>query len=191
MLPWKLRKLWREFFDASTFIYGIDIDPSCPTFTRDAHMKSIILDTNVQEVAVGWPRGGFSYFACFSSLGDCGLATGVHCSSLKIELAWFYRLIILIQHGDAMRHTCCGCDKHGTRWIACDFAGGCGSYAWHTLWCYHWWWLSYKPLYLEILQKFVPWKHWCFGGCVDSVGILLVAMVPLQNYADIGHWDGN
>lgn len=50
-------------------------------------MKSIILDTNVQEVAVGWPRGGFSYFACFSSLGDCGLATGVHCSSLKIELA--------------------------------------------------------------------------------------------------------
>ncbi len=71
MVPWKLRKLWREFFDASTFIYGIDIDPSCPTFTRDAHMKSIILDTNVQEVWVDRVSFGEGWLGWFPSWRLC------------------------------------------------------------------------------------------------------------------------
>ena len=42
-------KLWREYFDAGAFIYGMDIDHGCPTFPRDGHIKSIFLDTNNRE----------------------------------------------------------------------------------------------------------------------------------------------
>lgn len=79
------------------------------------------------------PRGGCGltegWFSYVSSLGDCGLATGVRCSSLKIELAWFCRLIILIQHGDAMRHTCCGCEKHDSLWFCRTWWQLCMTYA--------------------------------------------------------------
>jgi hypothetical protein len=37
--------LWREVFDASAFIYGIDVNPDVPMFARDAHMKVLILDS--------------------------------------------------------------------------------------------------------------------------------------------------
>jgi len=37
--------LWRELFDESAFIYGIDINPDVPKFTRDGHIKVLILDS--------------------------------------------------------------------------------------------------------------------------------------------------
>jgi len=37
--------LWREVFDADSFIYGIDVNPDVPRFSRDGHMKVLILDS--------------------------------------------------------------------------------------------------------------------------------------------------
>ena len=42
-------KIWREYFNASTFIYGMDIDPGCPTFPNDAHIKSLIVDSTSKK----------------------------------------------------------------------------------------------------------------------------------------------
>ena len=37
--------LWREYFAADAFIYGIDVLPIVPTFRRDAHIKILVLDS--------------------------------------------------------------------------------------------------------------------------------------------------
>jgi len=49
--------LWRELFHESAFIYGIDINPDVPTFTRDGHIKVLVLDSE-DELSV------------FAALGD-------------------------------------------------------------------------------------------------------------------------
>ncbi|CAL1149115.1 unnamed protein product [Cladocopium goreaui] len=109
-------KLWREFFDASAFIYGMDIDPSCPTFTRDAHMKSIILDTNVRkdvEAAVGDLRFDIivddgchtntciwnSWKALFPSLEPHGVYLVEDYPKFRVESSWADGKIAMDFHG--------------------------------------------------------------------------------------------
>ncbi len=38
-------KMWRELFDESANIYGIDIEQGAPMFEKDAHIKILVLDT--------------------------------------------------------------------------------------------------------------------------------------------------
>jgi hypothetical protein len=49
--------LWRELFDESAFIYGIDVNPDVPTFARDGHMKVLILDSRDAEMTRAALRG--------------------------------------------------------------------------------------------------------------------------------------
>eukprot|EP00727_Mastigamoeba_balamuthi_P000052 m51a1_g10043 hypothetical protein (290) ;mRNA; f:26731-27706 len=37
--------LWREYLTPGSFVYGADIDPAIPTFTRDAHIKTLVVDS--------------------------------------------------------------------------------------------------------------------------------------------------
>lgn len=37
--------LWRELLDERSFVYGIDVNPDVPTFTRDGHVKVLVLDS--------------------------------------------------------------------------------------------------------------------------------------------------
>jgi hypothetical protein len=39
-------KLWREYFQATAMIYGMDIDPGVPTFVLDSHIKIMVLDSS-------------------------------------------------------------------------------------------------------------------------------------------------
>lgn len=38
-------KMWRELFSVDSTIYGVDIDPSAPTFPADARIKTLIFDS--------------------------------------------------------------------------------------------------------------------------------------------------
>lgn len=49
--------LWRELFDESAFIYGIDVNPDVPRFSRDAHMKVLVLDSRDEEAVRAALRG--------------------------------------------------------------------------------------------------------------------------------------
>lgn len=49
--------LWREVFDESAFVYGIDINPDVPTFARDGHMKVLILDSRERPMVDAALRG--------------------------------------------------------------------------------------------------------------------------------------
>lgn len=35
-------QMWREYFRAETFVYGMDIDPGVPTFVADGHIKILV-----------------------------------------------------------------------------------------------------------------------------------------------------
>lgn len=37
--------LWRQYFQPDAFIYGIDVNPFVPHFRRDAHIKTLIMDS--------------------------------------------------------------------------------------------------------------------------------------------------
>eukprot|EP01084_Bolivina_argentea_P102379 183418_1 len=38
-------KLWRELFSSSSYVYGIDVDPGIPTFVKDAHIKTVVINS--------------------------------------------------------------------------------------------------------------------------------------------------
>jgi len=50
-------KLWRELFSDSSFIFGMDIDPAIPTFVRDAHIKTLVIDSQETELVQRGLRG--------------------------------------------------------------------------------------------------------------------------------------
>lgn len=49
--------LWREFFPHSAFIVGIDVHPGVPRFSRDVHMKVLIMDSRDRKVVGQALRG--------------------------------------------------------------------------------------------------------------------------------------
>jgi hypothetical protein len=49
--------LWREAFDETSFIYGIDVDPRVPRFERDPHIQVWILDSRDAALVGAAVRG--------------------------------------------------------------------------------------------------------------------------------------
>jgi hypothetical protein len=49
--------LWREFFPHSAFIVGIDVHPGVPRFSRDVHLKVLIMDSRDRKVVGQALRG--------------------------------------------------------------------------------------------------------------------------------------
>jgi hypothetical protein len=62
--------LWRELFDERSFIYGMDVNPDVPLFTRDGHVKVLVLDST-DAVQVGRALRGLR----FDVIIDDGLHT--------------------------------------------------------------------------------------------------------------------